>query len=140
MATPFIRDAEIPAGAAPFRAVRRNPTAPGPELRQQMRELMAQSAVDFHGVMLAEPRIQRNEVTMRIRAAGGTEEPRVPFHVDCAREFVGAKRTENFARCRFKGGIAPENDERRLRGKNEIELPKQRHRRYVYQRPPSEPG
>ena len=134
MATPFIRDAEIAAGATPFRAVRRNPAAPGAELRQQMRQLMAQSAVDFRGVVLAEPRIQRNEVTVRICAAGGTEEPRVPFHVDFAREFFGAKSTENFARCCFKGGIAPENDERRLRRKNEIELPKQRHRRCASQR------
>jgi hypothetical protein len=105
-----------------------------------MRQLMAQSAVDFRGVVLAEPRIQRNEVTVRICAAGGTEEPRVPFHVDFAREFFDAKWTENFARRRFEAGIAPQNDERWLRGKNEIELPKQRHKRYVYQRPRIERG
>ena len=140
MAARFIGDAEIAAGATPFRAVRRNPAAPGAELREQMRQLMAQSAVNFRGVVLAEPRIQRNEVTVRICAAGGTEEPRVPFHVDFAREFFGAKWTEDFARCRFKGGIAPQNDERWLRRKNEIELPKQRHKRNVYRRRQSERG
>ena len=140
MAARFISDAEVATGATPFRAVRRNPAAPAAELRQQMRQLMAQSAVDFRGVVLAEPGIQRDEVTVRIRPAGGTEEPRVPFHVDFAREFFGPKWTENFACCRFKREIAPENDERRLRGKNEIELPKRRHKRYVYQRPPSEHG
>jgi hypothetical protein len=132
MAARFIGDAKIAAGATPFRAVRRNPAAPGAALRQQMRQLMAQSAVYFRGV-LAKPGIQRNEVTVRICAAGGTEEPCVPFHVNFAREFFGAKWTENFARGRFKGGIAPENDERRLRGKNEIELPKRRHKRSVSQ-------
>jgi hypothetical protein len=122
VAARFIRDAEIAAGAAPFRAVRRNPAAPGAELGQQMRELMAESAVDFRAIIvLAEPWIQRDEITMRVRAAGGAEEPGVPFHMDFAAEFCGKWR-ENFARCRFEGGITPENDERRLRRKNEVEL------------------
>ena len=59
---------------------------------------------------------------MRIRAAGGAEEPRVPFHMDFACEFFGAKWRENFASCRFEGRITPENDESGLRRKNEVEL------------------
>ena len=102
MAACFIGDAEIAAGAAPFRAVWRNPPAPGAKLGQQMRQLMAQSAVDFRGVLLAEPRIQGDEIAVRIGAAGGTEEPRVPFDVDCAGEFFGAEWSENFARGRFE--------------------------------------
>ena len=102
MAARFIGDAEVAAGATPFRAVRRNPAAPGAELRQQMRQLMAQSAVDFRSVVLAKSRIERDEVTVRIRAAGGTEESGVPFHVDFASEFFGAKWIENFARGRFE--------------------------------------
>jgi len=122
VATRFIRDTEVATGAAPFRTVRRNPSAAGAELRQQMGQLMAESAVDFRAVMLAEPRIHRDEVTMRIRAARGAEEPRIPFHMDFAGEFFGAKWRENFARSRFEGRIAPENDERRFRRKNEVEL------------------
>jgi hypothetical protein len=140
MTARFIGDAEIAAGAPPFRAVRRNPAAPGAELRQQMRQLMAQSAIDFRGVVLAETRIERNEVSVRIRAAGGAEKSRVPFHVNFSGEFFGAKWTENFARSRFEGGIASQNDERWLRRKNEIELPKQRHKRSVCRRSRIEHG
>lgn len=134
MAARFIRDAEIAASSAPLRTVRRNSPAPGSKLREQMRELMAQGAVDFRRVVFAESRIQRNEITVRIRAAGGAKEPGIPFHVNYAAEFLGAEGTENFARCRFERGIASENDERWLRGENEVELPKQRHRRYAYRR------
>ena len=54
----FIRDAEIAAGAAPFRTVRRNPPAAGAELGQQMGQLMSKSTVNFRAVMLAEPWIE----------------------------------------------------------------------------------
>ena len=122
VAARFISDAEIATGASPFRTVWRNPPAAGAELGKQMRELMAQSAVDFRAVVLAEPWIQRDKITMRIRAAGGAEKPRVPFHMDLAGEFFGAQWRENFARRRFEGGIAAEHDERGLRRKNEVEL------------------
>jgi hypothetical protein len=111
MAAGFIRDAEIAAGPPPFRAVRRNPTAPGAGLGKQMRQLMAESPVDFRAIVLPEPGIERDEIAMRIRAAGGAEKARVPFHMDFAGEFFGAQWRENFARCRFEGGITPENDE-----------------------------
>lgn len=83
---------------------------------------MAQRAVDFRGVLLAEPRVQRDEIAVRIRTAGGAEEPRVPFYVDLASELFGAEWREKFARFRFERGIAPENDEGWPRGKDEVEL------------------
>lgn len=47
MATRFILDAEIAAGATPFRAVRRNAPAARAELREQMRQLVAERAIDL---------------------------------------------------------------------------------------------
>jgi hypothetical protein len=122
MAARFAGDAEIAAGAFPFRTVRRNPPAPGAKLGQQMGEFVAQSALDFSGVVLAEARIQRDKVTVRIRPAGGAEEPGVPFHLDFPGEIVGAQSLQNFARVRLESGIASKNDERWLRRKNEVEL------------------
>jgi hypothetical protein len=87
----FVGNAEIAAGPAPFRTMGRNPAAPGAKLGQQMGKLVPQSAIEFGGVVFAQSRIQRDEVAARIRAAGGTEEARVPFHVDFAREFLGAE-------------------------------------------------
>jgi hypothetical protein len=122
VAARFIPDFEIATGATPFRTVWRNPPAASAELGKQMRELMAQSAVDFRAIVLAEPWIQRDEVTMRICAARGAEKPSVPFHTDLPAKFFGAQRRENFARRRFESGITPEHDERGLRRKNEVEL------------------
>ena len=51
MAARFICDAEIAAGAPPFRAVRRDSAAAGAKLREQMRQLMAQGLVDFARTM-----------------------------------------------------------------------------------------
>ena len=45
MAARFVGDAEIAAGATPFRAVWRNPAAPGAELREQMRQLMTKCQI-----------------------------------------------------------------------------------------------
>ena len=57
VATRFVCDAEIAAGAAPFRAMRRDAPASGAELREQMRQLMAQGAIDFAVVAIAKPGI-----------------------------------------------------------------------------------
>ena len=62
MATRFVRDAEIVAGAAPFRAMRRNAAASGAKLCEQMRQLVAQRAIDLSGIVLAQARVQRDQV------------------------------------------------------------------------------
>jgi hypothetical protein len=43
----FVRDSEVATGAPPLLAMRKNPPASGPILRQQMSELVAQRALDF---------------------------------------------------------------------------------------------
>ena len=64
VATRFIGDSEIGAGASPFRAVRRDAAATGAKVREQMRELVAQSAVDFGGAV----RRRAGDLTARGRA------------------------------------------------------------------------
>jgi hypothetical protein len=56
----FVRDPEIAAGLAPFLAMWSDPSAPGPELREQMRQLMPKRAIDLPDVMIGQTRIQSN--------------------------------------------------------------------------------
>ena len=54
----FVRDSEVAAGLAPFLAMRCDPPPPGPELREQMRQLMPKRAIDLPDVMIVQTRIQ----------------------------------------------------------------------------------
>lgn len=125
----FIADTEIAAGLAPFGSVRRNTAVAGAELREEMRQLMPQRAIDLDRVVVAQTRIQRDELTMEVRATGGAEKPGVPFHVDGAGKFRGVELLQHLARFRFELKIAAEHDEQRPARQTEIELFKQRHRR-----------
>jgi hypothetical protein len=118
----FIRDAEVAAGFSPFGSVWRNAAAAGAELREEMRHLMPESAIDLLRVVLAQAWIQRDQLSPEIGAAGGAEKPRVPFHVNRSREFVGAEPREDFAGLRLQGGIASESDRRKCRREDEIQL------------------
>ena len=102
--------------------MRRDAAAAGAELGEQMSQLVAQGAVDLRRVVLAQARIQRDEFAAIIRAPGGAEKPRVPFHLHRGREFRRVQRLQHFAGFRFEVGIAPEHDERGRRRENEIEL------------------
>ena len=62
VAARFVGDAEVAAGFAPGRAVRRNASPAGAELGQQMGQLMAQGAIDLGRVVLAQAWIQRDQV------------------------------------------------------------------------------
>jgi hypothetical protein len=58
-----------------------------------MRQFVPERAIDLGGIVIAQARIQRNQVAAKIGAAGGTEESRIPFHADLARELVGIERS-----------------------------------------------
>ncbi|MEY2550436.1 MAG: hypothetical protein QOG12_580 [Verrucomicrobiota bacterium] len=58
MAAGFVADAEIVAGATPFRAMRRDAPAASAKLGEQVGQLMAQGAIDFGGVVIAQARVQ----------------------------------------------------------------------------------
>jgi hypothetical protein len=80
MATGFIRDAEIAAGLAPFRAMRCDPAPADAKLRKQMREFMSKRAIDLRVSVINEPGIQRNQTGPEVGAPGRAAQPRIPFH------------------------------------------------------------
>ena len=57
MAALFICDTEITTCASPFRAMRRDSPTARARLREQMREFVAESAVDLRGAVRPEPAI-----------------------------------------------------------------------------------
>lgn len=59
----FSRDPEVTARLAPGRAMGWNAPAAGAELREEMRELVAQSSIDFGGIVFAQTRVERDQVT-----------------------------------------------------------------------------
>src|SRR5205814_1603117 len=82
VAARFIGDAEVAAGLAPGGAMRWNAPPAGAELGQQMGKLMAHGAIDLGRVVLAQARVQRDQVAARIGPACRAEEPRIPFDLD----------------------------------------------------------
>ena len=102
--------------------MRRNAAPAGAKLGEQVSQFVPQCALDLRRVMLAQTRIQRNELAAKIRASRGAEESRIPFHVDFAREFRGIESAQYFPGLRFEVSVAPQDDERRRRRENEIEL------------------
>ena len=57
VAARFAGDPEVGAGPSPFRTMRSDPPAPDSELREEMRQLVAQSAIDLRLAVRAEPAI-----------------------------------------------------------------------------------
>ena len=56
----FIRDAEVGAGTSPFDSMRREPPAPGARLSEEMRQFVAQGAVDLGFAVRAQPAIKQD--------------------------------------------------------------------------------
>jgi len=79
--TRFPGDAEIGASSLPFRAVRRNPPAAGPKLREQMGQLVAQSAINFNFSVRTEPAIEQDPRGPEFGATRGAAQTRRPFHL-----------------------------------------------------------
>jgi hypothetical protein len=74
-----------------------------------MRELVTQGAIDLRGIVISEPRIQGDELAAGIGAPSGTEETRVPFHVNLPPELLGVERTQDFACLCFERCVATED-------------------------------
>jgi hypothetical protein len=87
-----------------------------------MGQLMPEGAIDLHRIVVSEPRIQGDELPAGIGAPSGTEESRVPFHVNLPAELLGIERAQDFACLRFERRVATEDNERRRRGENEVQL------------------
>lgn len=72
MATRFARDAEIGARDAPFHTVRRDPLAARAKLREQMRQFVAQGAIDLRFAVSAEAAIENHPCCLKFRATRRT--------------------------------------------------------------------
>ena len=79
MATRFIGDPEIGAGATPFEAVRRNAAATDPGLREQVSQFVAEGPIDLLRSMFGQSTVQQNATGPDLGAAGGRTQPGGPF-------------------------------------------------------------
>ena len=86
MTTRFSRNPEIGAGALPFDSVGRDPPTAGAKLREQMRQLVAQGAVDLSLAVGAETAIQENARDPEFRAASSCAESFRPLDAHLRRE------------------------------------------------------
>lgn len=78
MASLFTRDSQISTGLLPLGPVLGNPPPPCTKLREKMRKLVSQCAIDLRGVR-HQSRVQRNKFLSVIGAAGSRFETRIPF-------------------------------------------------------------
>src|SRR5205823_13743320 len=90
-------------------------------------QLMPQRPIDLERIVFAQTRIQRNELAPKIGAARGAEKPRVPLHVDGARQFRGVEVLKHLPRFCLELKIASKDHEHRAAWQTKIELFKQRH-------------
>jgi hypothetical protein len=141
--TLLVGDPQLDTSLSPLVSVWQNPPTPSAELRENMRELVSQSSVDF-GRMLEQSWIQRNQFQGIISAASGCFETRIPFNAKIACDFIGAIGAQQAARFCFKLAVSvpaslcealqvgvtfrvPQGRGYSL--KRKFELPKQRHTR-----------
>jgi hypothetical protein len=85
----LVADPQIATRSAPVIAMRQNSASPGPKLCENMSEFMSQSAIDF-GLMLKQPRIQRNEFLAIISATSSCFQTGIPFDTEFARNSIRA--------------------------------------------------
>jgi hypothetical protein len=117
MAAFFVCDPEIAAGTTPLWPVRGNATASTAMMREEMRQLVPQCAVDFGLTVFTEARIQRDKRVVKCSATGGGAQARVPLHAHAQREGLGALPAQEFTRNSFQGGVAAD---RRSRGNSRL--------------------
>ncbi len=82
MAARFACDSKVGAGPTPFRAVWENPPAAGAKLRDEMRQLMAQGAIDFRLAKGAKTAVEQNTRMAVFRASGDGAKSLRPFNAD----------------------------------------------------------
>ncbi len=102
----FIVQAEVAAGLLPFGAVRGDAAASGAEVREEMRELVAQRAIHFVGTEIAEARIEGDERLAGERGAGGAAHARVPADADAFGKSGAMMGEKELAGALFESGGA----------------------------------
>jgi hypothetical protein len=81
----FIRDSQIAASLPPLEAMGQDAAPTGAKLSEDMREFMAQGAINF-ARMLKQSRVQRNDLLPIIRAARSCFQARIPFNTQFRRD------------------------------------------------------
>jgi hypothetical protein len=113
VATRFIGNVEIAASRAPFRAVRSDSPSSSAKLREQMRKLVSQRAIDLvnrqsgSDTVIRKSRVQRDYLLAKICATGRGLQVGIPFDSNLARKFRGAELAQQISRFFFKRVIAP---------------------------------
>ena len=92
VAAGFIRDAERFAGGAPFRAMGRDPAAPGEMLGEKMREFMAKRPLDLIRRDLDQLRIQNDPAFLPVGQPGGGAERGIPTNRHRERAATGGEK------------------------------------------------
>ena len=67
----FVTDLKVAASLPPLDAMRQNPAPAGPRLREKMRQLVPEGAIDFGG-MIDKLRIERDQFLPIVRASGAS--------------------------------------------------------------------
>ena len=104
MATLFTGNSQVGAGDTPFLAVWPDPAASRPELREQMGKLVQEGAFNFMRV-IAQSRIQSDELVTIVSAPGTTFQPPVPFDTDLIGDAPGAVQSQKLLRAFFEGEV-----------------------------------
>ena len=123
----FARDPEIGAGASPLRAVGSDAPPPGAKLREQMRQLMTQSALDLDVAVGAEPAIEQDARSSILRPPGGRAEPGGPFDHNARGQSGCAVLEKKIARQGFQCQVSAGRPGRNGRCEREFELTKRQH-------------
>ena len=90
----FTRQAEVGAGLLPFLSVGIDPLSSHTILSEEVRELVAQRAIDLVVSKDRQPRIERDQVTAGKSHARGVAQPRIPAKHKFARQGGRAGLTE----------------------------------------------
>lgn len=106
MTASFIGDAELGAGVAPFLPVRRDPAPARARLREQVRQLVAQGAIDLIFTVSAKPAVEKDASVSGFRPAGGRTQASRPFHPDFSCQLARAVSKQEFTGERFQARIA----------------------------------
>jgi hypothetical protein len=104
----FAPNPQIGAGSPPFDPVRRDAPATGAKLREQVRQLMAESPVNLSLAVSAETAVEQNAGGTGFRAAGGGAKTGRPFNADLRGQSGRAMLEEKVAGRSFEDRIAAE--------------------------------
>jgi hypothetical protein len=102
----FAANPQIDTGPPPLHSMRRDATAAGAKLREQVRQLMAEGPVNLSLAVSAETAVEQNAGGTGFRAAGGGAKTGRPFNADLRGQSGRAVLEEKVAGRSFEDRIA----------------------------------